>query len=138
MEPSVSRQGDLGVDLEVENPLNRYPSNVMYLGVLGPAPETAGSPHSIIVMQDGLTRYAQAHAIANMEIPNMEVETIANHVWEKWVKTFGFPKSIRSEMRAAFEKGLWWALCRLARVWRPFQPYPSLIPSRSFIIPSGK
>ena len=64
------------MDLEVENAPKGYPSEVMYLDMLGPAPETTGAPHSIVIRQDMLTEYAHMHAIANMEIPNMEVWTL--------------------------------------------------------------
>ena len=67
-----------------------------------------------------------------MMIPNMEISAIAVHVLDKWVKHFGFLRSICSEMGAGFEMALWFALCRMARVWRSFEHYPSLLLPEKF------
>ena len=71
-------------------------------------------------MQDGVMKYALVHPIRNILIPNMEVSTITVHVWDKWIKHFGFLRSIRSEMGPDFEMALCFALYRMAGAYRTF------------------
>ena len=106
MEPLVSRQGVLGLDVEARNVPKGYLVQVLFINVSGPSPDTAGQTHCIVTMQDGVMKYALAHPIHNMLIPNMEVCAIAVHVWEKWIKHLGFPRSIHSEMGPDFKMAL--------------------------------
>ena len=74
------RQEDLGTDFEAENMTKGYPSMVLYVDVLGPAPETAGKLCYVIVMQDGHTKYA----LANL-IPNRVAGPIAEQLLMSWL-----------------------------------------------------
>ena len=54
------------LNAKAENMPKGYPSMVMYIDVLGPAPRTTGQPHSMLIMQKGQTKYALAHPIQRM------------------------------------------------------------------------
>ena len=59
-------------------------------------------------------------------LPCIKVSSIALHIWDMWVKHFGFPRSIRSEMGPDFEMALWFALCRIAGTYKTFEHHPNL------------
>ena len=115
MEPSLSRWGSVCMNVEAQNAPKGYPVRALFIEVISPSPDAAGLPHCIITMLDVVTKYTLAHPIINMMLPQMEVSTIVVHIWDKWVKHFGFPRAIRREMRPNFEMAFWVALCRIAR-----------------------
>ena len=85
MEPSVSRKGSVFIDVEAQNAPKGYPVQVLFVDMISPSPDAAGPPHCIVTMQDAMAKYALTHPIMNMMLPQMEVSTIAVHIWHKWV-----------------------------------------------------
>ena len=89
----MSRQEDLGVNMP-----KGYPSMVLYIDMLGPAPESAENLCQFFVMQDRHTKYAM-----DPLIPKMQSLMVAEQLLISWVPNFSFPKSIHSELWNAFE-----------------------------------
>ena len=102
-------------------------SMVLYVDILGPVIEAAGKRCYILAIQGRCSKYALTNIILNWE-----PDTVLEQILVSWVRDFGFPGSIWSELGRLLEEQVWQALCDRVQVWRPHITYPALALTEKF------